>query len=382
MFTTGSKLFLGATGLSIAGAVVFAATTGGAEGWLGAVGLTTLAVVFAFLAGINLYTRDANVPALEPGVEHTAAAAQRAPHGSLWPLVAALGAGGIVVGLVSRPVVFKVSVIVLLAALVEWLVQAWSERASASASYNASIRRRLLNPLEFPILGALVLGVVVYGFSRIMLTAPKSAGRIIFIVIGAVVLFAGFLLASKRGLAKTTVAGVATLGAVALLGVGVVSAVQGQRTIDPHPELTSAVCLGTASAAQTAEIDHRASQAVAMKSSVAANIVLTKDNRLIAFVNGYPNVEFHELTVPRSAEVNVLFRNDSPTARRLTARLGTFKASDGTPGNEQASCTTKLRQGGQAFLSFRVVKPALASSSPYAFIIPGLDGQEIKLLVP
>ena len=37
MFTTGSKLFLGATGLALASLLVFGATHGGEPGWLGTV---------------------------------------------------------------------------------------------------------------------------------------------------------------------------------------------------------------------------------------------------------------------------------------------------------------------------------------------------------
>ena len=43
MFTTGSKLFFGATALSVACAVVFAASTGGPTGIMGTVGLLSLA---------------------------------------------------------------------------------------------------------------------------------------------------------------------------------------------------------------------------------------------------------------------------------------------------------------------------------------------------
>ena len=49
MFTTGSKLFFGATALSVLGAVVFAASNGGPTGIMGTVGLLSLAVVFGFL---------------------------------------------------------------------------------------------------------------------------------------------------------------------------------------------------------------------------------------------------------------------------------------------------------------------------------------------
>ena len=46
--------------------------------------------------------------------------------------------------------IFVFGIIALLATTVEWMVQAWSERASADSSYNASLRGRLAHPLELP----------------------------------------------------------------------------------------------------------------------------------------------------------------------------------------------------------------------------------------
>jgi hypothetical protein len=382
MFTTGSKLFFGATVLSFAGALLFGITTGGPAGLMGTVGLVSVGVVFAFLAGINFFNRDGNVSAMEPGIERTAPAAQPPVNRCMWPLVAAVGVGGLVVGSVSRPVVFKVAVVVLLAAIVEWMVQAWAERASSDAAFNDSIRKRILHPLEFPILATVVVGGVLYGFSRIMLTINKDAGRWVFIGLGAIVVAAGFVIAGKRGMSKTTIAGVTTVGAVALLGVGVVSALQGQRTIEAHPVINAAVCLGSAPETEVEEIDHNANQSVGAKSNVISNVILTADDRLVAFNIGITNVEYHEITVPRSTTVHVLFENRSSTPRRLTAHLGTFKATDGTEGSEQATCTAMLDKGGRTFLTIRFDKSQLASSTPYFLSVPELEGQEIKLLVP
>ena len=382
MFTTGSKLFLWATALSTAAAVAVGASASGAEARLGVIGLVTIAVAFAFLAGINLFTRDGNLAATEADVERNAAAAQAGVGRSMWPLAAAIGAGGLVVGTISKPVVFKVSFVVLLAAVAEWMVQGFSERASADARYNDGIRKRLLHPLEFPILGAAIGVVVVYGFSRVMLSASKDAGKIIFIMLGAILLFAGFLIAGRRGLAKNTSIGIAVVGGVALLSVGVVSAISGQRAIDPHPLLTSAICLGTGSPEQEAELDKKTSESVAAKSAVSANVVLTNDNRLVAFVNGIPNVEYHELTVGRSTDTRVLFRNETGLDQRLTARLGTFVQKDGTKGSENAVCTVRIRKGGEAFLTFKIAKSQAASSTPYQLMVPGLDGRVIALVVP
>lgn len=376
MFTTGSKLFFGATALSLAGAIVYAASTGGPTGLMGTVGLLSLAVVFAFLAGINYFNHDGNVPSMQQGAEYTAAAAQPPVGRSMWPLVAAVGVAGLLVGAVSKPVVFKVSVVALLAAVVEWMVQGWSERASADSAYNATIRKRILHPLEFPILGAVGLAAVVYSFSRIMLSLDVETGKIVFIVIGALILGGGFLFASTRKVTKGTVAGICAVSAVALLGAGVASAVQGQRHIEPHPTTAgSALCLegGT-----EGEVDDRSSQDVSAKSNVIANIYLQADGDLVAFINGYPNVEYHEIAVPRSATVGVIFHNDSSDPQRLTARLGTFGANP-----EVVKCTTAANPGKQTYLDIKIPKTNAASpTSPLELMVPGVPGKVIAIIVP
>ncbi len=375
MFTTGSKLFFGATALSLVGAFVFALCTGGPTGIMGTIGLLSLSVVFAFLGAINFANRDGNVPSMEPGIERTSSAAQGPVGASAWPLVAAVGGAGLVVGAVSRPVVFKVSVVVVLAAIVEWMVLGWSERASSDRAYNANVRRRLLNPLEFPIIGAAVLGVVVYSFSRIMLTADKDAGRILFIVIGALVLVGGFLVASKRSVGKGTLAGLCAVSAVALLGAGVASAVQGQRTIEEHPTTEgSAVCLEGGS---EAEIDDHASQDVSAKSSVLANIFLQSNDIVIARMDGFPDQALSQIVVPRSIDSRVRFHNESSSPQRLTARLGTFGENA-----EVVLCTALVNPGKEAFLNFKIPKTNAASSTPLVLLVPGLEGQEIQIVVP
>lgn len=377
MFTTGSKMFLGATTLSVVAAIVFAASEGGAIGLMGTVGLVTAAIIFAFLAGINLFVRDGNTPSMQQGIEHTAAAAQPPVSRSMWPLIAAVGVGGLVVGAVSKPVVFKVALVVLLAAIVEWLVHAWSERASADGTYNANLRSRMMNSLEFPILATIVAAGVIYAFSRVMLTATPEAGLWIFIVLGALVITGAFLLANGQKASKSTVIAVCTISAVALLGVGVASALQGQRSIHPHPSIDDASQKALCLEGGEGEVDEHASQDVSLRSSVVANIELQEDHDLVAFINGYPNVEYHEITVPRSTQLGVIFHNDTDEPQRLTGRFGSFPDEP-----EAVSCTTAVEPGKSVYLGFRIPKSNAASSTPLEFIVPGIDGATIEIVVP
>ena len=376
MFTTGSKLFFGATLLSCAGAVVFAFSAGGPTGIMGTVGLVTLASVFGFLAGINYFNRDGNVPAMEQGVQHTSAAAQRPVGSSMWPLVGAVGVAGLAIGAVSKPVVFKVALVVVLAAVAEWMVQGWSERASADPQYNAALRKRILHPLEFPILGAIALAFVVYSFSSILLGASKQTGLVVFLVFGALIAGGGFLFASKRSLSRSTIVGVCGIAAVALLGAGVASAMKGQREIEVH-ETTATnpeVCLEPG---VDYHIDEEASQDVSLKSNVLANVYLQADGDLVAFVSGYGNLEKHEIPVSRSATVGIIFHNDTGQPQRLTARLGTYGDNE-----EVIKCTTAVNSGKQSYLDLKLTKSNAASSTPVVLQVPGRDDQVIQILVP
>ena len=175
------------------------------------------------------------------------------------------------------------------------------------------------------------------------------------------------MFAGKRRPSKRAVLGISTVAALALLGAGVASALQGQRSIDEHPttRTDTEVCLQVGT---DEEIDSNAPQSVSATSNLAANIYLQDDGSLVAYVSGYPDEARAQLTVPRSAQVNVLFHNESDEAQRLTARTG-----EGD--NESLVCTAAVEKGGQAFLSFEVVRSGV-------LLVPGLVGGEIELLVP
>lgn len=377
MFTTGSKLFFGASALALVATLVYVVTTGGPAYMPGVVGLITATLVLAFLAGINFVIRDGNVSGKDDGVGERCAAAQ-APRGrTLWPFAAAVGVAGLVVGTVSKPVVFKASLVVVLAAVVEWMVEAWSERASADRAYNSEVRRRLLLPLEFPILSAVVFAVIAYSLSRIMLRLDKDPGKVAFGVIATIVLFAAFLFAGKRNASKQVVGAIVGVFTLVLVGVGVVSAVQGQRPIEAHPTTAdeSALCL---EGGYSEHVDERGTTGVSATSSVVATVRLQSDNTLIAMVNGFQGVPQNSIAVPRGAEVRFVFENRSDAPQRLTARLGTFGSDP-----EKLVCTTAVEPGDDAFLSVKATRVNAASSTPIELLVPGLaEPQTVPIVVP
>lgn len=382
MFTTGSKLFVGGTVLSLVATVVYGVTVGG---WQGTVALATLSAAFAFLAGVNFFIRDGNVPSMQPGATTDSAAAQPPPGRSMWPVVAGLGTALLAVGAVTQPLVFKIGVVAVLAAGVEWMVQAWSERASADPAYNEGVRRRLAHPLEFPVLAAVGLGLLVYSFSRIMLWIDKEGGPVIFVVVAALVLTGGFLLAARPTVKQSLVTGVCAIAALGLVSTGAVMAIDGERHIHTKPTTSSdpAICNEEGKGSgEAAEIDKKASQTVAAKSNFAV-IVTVRDGVLTAqeqAIEGTRNV----ITLPRSNPTNIMFRNFDDTSRRFTVRMGAFTtAQDGIEvTTKPVVCTQLVGEDAVQMLTVRFDKSSAGTEEPYAIEVPGLEGQRIEIVVP
>ena len=58
MLTTGSKFLIGASIAALVSAIAYGVTQ---DGVMGTVGLLSAAFALAFLAGVNLFTRDSNI---------------------------------------------------------------------------------------------------------------------------------------------------------------------------------------------------------------------------------------------------------------------------------------------------------------------------------
>ena len=190
MFKVGSKLFLGITGFAAVNLVAYVIFVERL-----AIGGVALSILFAALVGIS-----AGVLMINEGDDDAQPRDATLIRASMWPLVAALSFVLLVLGLVVSPLYFVLGGVVLVAALAEWMVQAWSESASDDVEHNDFARRRLLHPIEFPVIATLGLGVVIFSFSRIMLAISKSAGAVGFIVAAAIVLTVGTLFTLRPAL--------------------------------------------------------------------------------------------------------------------------------------------------------------------------------------
>lgn len=387
MFPTGFRFLVAATLAAIAAAIVYGV---GVEGTLGTVGLISVAVAFGTVAGIVLYTRDADVSAMNSSALTESPAARRPPRPSMWPIVSGLGGVLVAIGLVTYPVVFIFGVVALLAAVIEWMVAAWSERASGDDGYNVGVRERIANPAEFPVLAALVGAVVIYSFSRIMLFLSKSGGPVVFGAVAATLLAVGFLLAYRPTItasARSAVAGVALVGLVA---GGVAAALAGERQIHPHETTSDLAADGGCASADETEVDHNASQTVAAKANITAEVILTEGGTLVVRAEGL--AESDRLDVTRSTPTNIRFRNESDEERRLTLTQSdpSAEADVATPSTEAASedeagplelCTTLVEHGGSQFLTFELPQ-STSGVNEYLLTVPGVDTASADVFVP
>ena len=371
MFSTGFKYFFGVTVLSAVALIMSVALFEKLA--LVGVAISFLIAVGALLAGLASFTGDGTTRDANTSTAELVTA-------SLWPLVTAVGVVFLALGLVTSSIVFFGGIVVLLAALSEWMVQAWSERASTDSSHNTAARKRLLNPIEFPVLAAVGLGVVIFSFSRIMLTVNKSTGAVLFIVAGALVLVAGTLFAIKPNMNRSVGAAVCVLGALAIVAGGVASAVSGERE-----ELVEAAAEGHFSHAECGPeeskyFDKLAEGTLSLRSNVSATVVY-QDGELIANVQGI-NSPQKSITVARSNPTNIVFRNATEGEFRLVAHLGHSAAGESLDKSHQDStCTQLVAPGAEQSLTFNIAKPSSAENAYYLYIA-GSEDKKIEMVVP
>lgn len=247
MITTGSKLFYALAALLAVAAVVYGYSTGGGEvgplsvGYKGAVGdhlgygiLLAGAAASALAGFLTTAFRDADpdVGAAMLGVDAPPAVPRTSA--SYWPVVGAFGVALLIVGLVLNNVFFVAGLIALAAVAVEWTMQAWADRATGDPAVNREIRNRIMLPIEVPVAGALIVGVVVLGYSRVFLAVSKLGAVWVALAIAATIFVVGTVLSVRPRIRTDLVAGLLAVAAVVTIGAGIFGAVAGERDFE-HP---------------------------------------------------------------------------------------------------------------------------------------------------
>lgn len=250
MVTTGTKFFFAVTVVALLGAFVWGFSTGGGLsgvltfGLLGGIGeasgyvvLVFVAAAAAVLGSATTLLRDAD-PEVQAAVAHLDETPPATPAAgpAYWPVLGAFAGVLVVFGLVISPVLFIIGGLLGLFVAIEWTVQVWSDRASGDPQVNREIRNRLMYPIEIPMAGAAVVGVVIFAVSRVFLALPSLGSSLIAIVVSAIVLGSAFLVAYRPALSKDAVAGLVVVVALAIVGGGVTAAVVGEREFEVHAE--------------------------------------------------------------------------------------------------------------------------------------------------
>ncbi|MGA0815382.1 MAG: hypothetical protein ACO3PZ_06265 [Ilumatobacteraceae bacterium] len=377
MFKVGSKLFLGLTGfaaLTLVAYLIFVERL--------ALGGVALSVVFAVLVGLS-----AVIIMINDGDSEVQPRDVSLVRASMWPLVTVVGFVLLILGLVVAQVYFIFGIVVVLAALTEWLVQAWSESASDDAAHNESARRRLLHPIEFPVIATLGLGVIIFAFSRIMLAISKSAGAVAFIVLSSLVLLVGAIVALRPALKSALVSGICVAGAVGIVAGGIAGQGAGLRT-----ELAEAAAEGHFLHRECGEekskyFDKKAMKTISLRTNPVA-IVELRGGVLSAIMTGF-NEPQKIVSVPRGNPVTFIFRNFDDAERRMVASLGTAMVAGAETSTEKEShsdsnetCTQLIPQGAEQALTVTYAKPSIAQEDPLTLTVPGVTGQAIEVVVP
>ncbi|MFZ9925846.1 MAG: hypothetical protein ACO3F0_06710 [Ilumatobacteraceae bacterium] len=377
MFKVGSKLFLGLTGfaaLTLVAYLIFVERL--------ALGGVALSVVFAVLVGLS-----AVIIMINDGDSEVQPRDVSLVRASMWPLVTVVGFVLLILGLVVAQVYFILGIVVVLAALTEWLVQAWSESASDDAAHNESARRRLLHPIEFPVIATLGLGVIIFAFSRIMLAISKSAGAVAFIVLSSLVLLVGAIVALRPALKSALVSGICVAGAVGIVAGGIAGQGAGLRT-----ELAEAAAEGHFLHRECGEekskyFDKKAMKTISLRTNPVA-IVELRGGVLSAIMTGF-NEPQKIVSVPRGNPVTFIFRNFDDAERRMVASLGTAMAAGAETSTEKEghsdsneTCTQLIPQGAEQALTVTYAKPSIAQEDPLTLTVPGVTGQAIEVVVP
>ncbi|MEY2454475.1 MAG: hypothetical protein QOD92_4049 [Acidimicrobiaceae bacterium] len=248
MITTGAKFYFGLAALAVAGAVVYSwgshgGFTGGITfGFYGGMGehagyvvLLSAALVALFVGGAVIAFRDADPEAQQAvgGVDHLPET--HAPRdASYWPVIGAVAAACTVLGLVTSNLLFLFGVILGIVVLLEWMVAAWSERATGDPEVNRRIRNRVMNPIEIPLFGAIGVAVLVLCVSRVLLAVSETGAAIIAVVVAVLILASASIYATAPKAGRTIVAAVCVLGVLGVLAGGIIGAAEGSRNFEAH----------------------------------------------------------------------------------------------------------------------------------------------------
>ncbi|HUR49757.1 MAG TPA: cupredoxin domain-containing protein [Acidimicrobiales bacterium] len=190
---------------------------------------TALLIGAGLAAGIGglaiVGTQGRDVPAVEGGRQPASLASSGS---SVWPFACGIAALLIATGLATGRGLVTLGMAAAMVAGVGWFAQSWAAHPSWTDEQNERVSARLILPIVLPLgVTALVLTIAV-SFSRILLAVDSNTSVLLALVAALLILGTGVLVA-VRGLGRSAILSLLTVGAMATAGVGVGGAVAGER---------------------------------------------------------------------------------------------------------------------------------------------------------
>jgi len=248
MIPTGLKLYIGIAFAAATAAIIGGYTSGGSTvgpisaGYKGGIGDHVSYVVLAGVGFASLivgslltYYRDADAESVAQSMGMaTAPIGQRPVAASVWPIVAGIGVGFIMVGMAVSAFVTGVGLVILAIVAFEWTMTAWADRATGDRKTNEALRNQLMGPFEVPLLGLLGGAVFVMAASRIFLRFPGTGAVVFGAVIAVVILAVAILLTQGESLPKFVAPALVSVVALFVLVFGAWSFATTDHHHDDH----------------------------------------------------------------------------------------------------------------------------------------------------
>lgn len=155
--------------------------------------------------------------------------ASLAPGGtSVWPVGVGLAALLVATGLATGGALVWFGMAAAAVAGVGWFAQSWASHPTWTDEQNERVSSRLIMPVALPLGITALVVLLAVAFSRTLLAVDKNTAVLIALV-AALVILGGGVMVALRGLGRSAVLGLLTVGALATAGLGVGGAVAGER---------------------------------------------------------------------------------------------------------------------------------------------------------
>jgi plastocyanin len=238
VFNSAAKLQFGFAAVALVSAIVYLRVTGDPALFILNMGVA-LAFVLGGLAMAGAGVRDRAPHYLSaddaPPLEMVSVDRSQQSRPSAYPLVAAIAAGVLALGLAVGHVLVWVGVILAIIAAGGWLAQSFREDPSWTPREGERISQRLLAPVGLPVLAVALIGVIVISVSRVLLAVSQHASVAVAFGLAAVVLVAFFIVAARPRVSRAALTVLSAFALIAVIVAGSVGAASGYRTFEHQP---------------------------------------------------------------------------------------------------------------------------------------------------